>query len=91
MQNDRLVIAGREFTSRLWVGTGKSKDFAETRKAIEAPGADVVLGGRAGSTAAVAARSTIPADGGSRASKSLRSVLARALAATVTYLMIGIS
>jgi len=42
MQNDRLVIAGREFTSRLFVGTGKYKDFAETKKAIEASGADVV-------------------------------------------------
>ena len=40
--NDRLVIAGREFTSRLWVGTGKYKDFVETKKAIEASGADVV-------------------------------------------------
>lgn len=42
MTNDRLVIAGREFRSRLWVGTGKYKDFVETRKAIEASGADVV-------------------------------------------------
>ena len=42
MQNDRLVIAGREFKSRLFVGTGKYKDFAETKKAIEASGADVV-------------------------------------------------
>ncbi|MEO5632154.1 MAG: thiazole synthase, partial [Nitrospiraceae bacterium] len=42
MRNDRLIIAGREFTSRLWVGTGKYKDFAETKKAIEASGADVV-------------------------------------------------
>lgn len=42
MQNDRLIIAGREFTSRLFVGTGKYKDFAETKKAIEASGADVV-------------------------------------------------
>jgi thiazole synthase len=42
MQNDRLVIAGHEFTSRLFVGTGKYKDFAETKKAIEASGADVV-------------------------------------------------
>lgn len=40
--NDRLVIAGREFTSRLWVGTGKYKDFVETKKVIEASGADVV-------------------------------------------------
>jgi len=42
MRNDRLIIAGREFTSRLWVGTGKYKDFTETKKAIEASGADVV-------------------------------------------------
>ena len=40
--NDRLVIAGREFKSRLWVGPGKYKDFVETKKAIEASGADVV-------------------------------------------------
>lgn len=40
--NDRLVIAGREFKSRLWVGTGKYKDFIETKKAIDASGADVV-------------------------------------------------
>jgi thiazole synthase len=42
MNEDRLVIAGREFKSRLWVGTGKYKDFIETQKAIEASGADVV-------------------------------------------------
>ena len=42
MQNDLLIIAGREFKSRLWVGTGKYKDFAETKKAIEASGAEVV-------------------------------------------------
>jgi thiazole synthase len=42
MVDDRLVIAGREFKSRLWVGTGKYKDFVETQKAIEASGADVV-------------------------------------------------
>ena len=39
---DSLVIAGVEFTSRLWVGTGKYKDFLETRQAIEASGAEVV-------------------------------------------------
>ncbi len=39
---DPLIIAGREFRSRLWVGTGKYKDFEETRLAIEASGADVV-------------------------------------------------
>ena len=42
MTDDKLVIAGIEFNSRLWVGTGKYKDFAETKKAIEASGADVV-------------------------------------------------
>lgn len=39
---DKLVIRGIEFQSRLWVGTGKYKDFEETAKAIEASGADVV-------------------------------------------------
>lgn len=42
MSDDRLAIAGIEFGSRLWVGTGKYKDFIETQKAIEASGADVV-------------------------------------------------
>lgn len=42
MGDDRLIIAGREFKSRLWVGTGKYKDFVETQKAIEMSGADVV-------------------------------------------------
>ncbi len=40
--DDRLIISGREFKSRLWVGTGKYKDFTETKKAIDAAGADVV-------------------------------------------------
>jgi len=39
---DTLIIRGIEFRSRLWVGTGKYKDFEETKKAIEASGADVV-------------------------------------------------
>lgn len=39
---DKLIIRGIEFKSRLWVGTGKYKDFEETKKAIEASGADVV-------------------------------------------------
>lgn len=42
MNDDRLMIAGIEFKSRLWVGTGKYKDFEETRRAIEASGTDVV-------------------------------------------------
>ncbi|MBA4372438.1 MAG: thiazole synthase [Thermodesulfovibrio sp.] len=39
---DTFIIRGIEFKSRLWVGTGKYKDFDETRRAIEASGADVV-------------------------------------------------
>ncbi len=42
MQEDRLIIKGIEFKSRLWIGTGKYKDFEETAKAVEASGADVV-------------------------------------------------
>jgi thiazole synthase len=37
-----LQIAGRSFASRLLVGTGKYKDFAQTRAAIEASGAQIV-------------------------------------------------
>src|ERR1700743_349728 len=37
-----LVIAGRTFGSRLIVGTGKYKDGAETKAAIEASGAQRV-------------------------------------------------
>ena len=32
----RLTIAGKTYRSRLLVGTGKYKDFAETRAAIDA-------------------------------------------------------
>ncbi|NOZ68384.1 MAG: thiazole synthase [Deferribacteres bacterium] len=39
---DKLVIRGIEFKSRLWVGTGKYRNFEETARAIEASGADVV-------------------------------------------------
>ena len=42
MGGDILTIAGRTFRSRLWVGTGKYRDFLETQKAIEASGAEVV-------------------------------------------------
>ena len=40
--NDPLVIAGKAYQSRLLVGTGKYKDFAETREAIDASGAEIV-------------------------------------------------
>jgi thiazole synthase len=39
---DELIIRDIEFKSRLWIGTGKYKDFEETAKAVEASGADVV-------------------------------------------------
>lgn len=37
-----LTIAGKNYCSRLLVGTGKYKDFAETRAAIDASGAEIV-------------------------------------------------
>ncbi|MCB1935280.1 MAG: thiazole synthase [Nitrosomonas sp.] len=39
---DNFVIAGKTYSSRLLVGTGKYKDFDETRTAIEASGAEIV-------------------------------------------------
>ena len=39
---DKLVIGERPFRSRLIVGTGKYKDFEQTRAAIEASGAEIV-------------------------------------------------
>jgi thiazole synthase len=40
--SDSLVIAGKSYSSRLLIGTGKYKDFAETRAAVEASGAQIV-------------------------------------------------
>ncbi|MCO5096357.1 MAG: thiazole synthase [Rhodocyclaceae bacterium] len=39
---DSLTIAGKAYSSRLLVGTGKYKDFEETRTAIEASGAEII-------------------------------------------------
>jgi len=39
---DLLKLADKSYRSRLIVGTGKYKDFAETRKAIEVSGAEIV-------------------------------------------------
>lgn len=39
---DNLVIAGKSYTSRLLVGTGKYKDFNETRTAVETSGAEII-------------------------------------------------
>lgn len=40
--DDVFELAGQTFRSRLLVGTGKYKDFEETRRAIEASGAEIV-------------------------------------------------
>ncbi|MDQ7018817.1 MAG: thiazole synthase [Robiginitomaculum sp.] len=42
MQDKPLVIAGREFTSRLIIGTGKYKDYAQNAAALKASGAEMV-------------------------------------------------
>lgn len=39
---DILTIADRKFNSRLLVGTGKYKDFTETKQAIETSGTEIV-------------------------------------------------
>jgi len=39
---DQLVIAGKPYASRLLVGTGKYRDFEQTRQAVEASGAQIV-------------------------------------------------
>jgi thiazole synthase len=40
--SDKLTIAGKTYSSRLLVGTGKYKDFSETRAALDASGAEIV-------------------------------------------------
>ncbi|MBS0513580.1 MAG: thiazole synthase [Proteobacteria bacterium] len=40
--SDPLIIAGKAYASRLLVGTGKYRDFEETRDAVEASGAEIV-------------------------------------------------
>ena len=42
MKDDSFALAGRHYKSRLIVGTGKYRDFAETRAAIEESGAEIV-------------------------------------------------
>ncbi|MDR1888528.1 MAG: thiazole synthase [Zoogloeaceae bacterium] len=37
-----LTLAGRAYTARLLIGTGKYKDFDETRRAVDASGAEIV-------------------------------------------------
>ncbi|MBP6020724.1 MAG: thiazole synthase [Burkholderiaceae bacterium] len=40
--SDTFTLAGRSYSSRLLVGTGKYKDFDETRLAIQASGAEII-------------------------------------------------
>ncbi|HZN86375.1 MAG TPA: thiazole synthase [Burkholderiales bacterium] len=40
--SEAFVIAGKAYTSRLLIGTGKYRDFAQTRAAVEASGAEIV-------------------------------------------------
>jgi thiazole synthase len=42
MTDDLLCIGRREFRSRLLIGTGKYRDLAQTRSAVEASGAEIV-------------------------------------------------
>ena len=42
MNQESLIIAGKSYTSRLLVGTGKYKDFAETARALDASGTQIV-------------------------------------------------
>jgi thiazole synthase len=42
MAKDRLVIAGKEFKSRLMVGTGKYRNVEEMNAALEASGTEIV-------------------------------------------------
>ena len=42
MAGDNLIIAGREYSSRLLVGTGKYGDFDEMQRAVEASGAEII-------------------------------------------------
>lgn len=42
MADTPLRIAGKDYHSRLLVGTGKYRDFAETRAAIDASGAEII-------------------------------------------------
>jgi len=39
---DPLIVAGKSYSSRLLIGTGKYRDFAQTRAAVEASGAEIV-------------------------------------------------
>ena len=39
---DQFIVAGKSYRSRLLIGTGKYRDFAHTRAAVDASGAEIV-------------------------------------------------
>ena len=42
VENDILEVAGRRFSSRLIIGSGKYKDFIQTAEVLEASGAEII-------------------------------------------------
>jgi thiazole synthase len=42
MEDRPLIIAGKRYTSRLIIGTGKYKDYAQNAAALEASGAEII-------------------------------------------------
>ncbi len=42
LESDKLIIAGREFNSRLMVGTGKYASFQQMAQALEISGAEII-------------------------------------------------
>src|SRR5438093_12515735 len=42
MKAHRLTIAGKEYGSRLIIGTGKYASFRQTREALDASGAEII-------------------------------------------------
>lgn len=42
MQDSDLIVAGKKYQSRLLVGTGKYRDFTQTKQAIDESGAQIV-------------------------------------------------
>ena len=42
VSNEKLIIAGRAFSSRLIIGTGKYRSYDQMRSAHEASGAEMV-------------------------------------------------
>ena len=74
--DDSWTVAGRTFKSRLIVGTGKYKDFAQNAAAVEASGAEevhraVAVGVRFKSSPSATSPSVVPAKSGPAAATAL--------------------